>query len=102
MDYVTLRFLHRTTLIHFADASHQFTPPTAIPHDQSVHGQLVHRGRAWADHITEPWKILVYVGAYIIFSVGFDLTIFALLGDAVLAIGTFIDLYTLSVSIEYR
>ena len=93
---------HHTSTSHLHITSIQLTPPTAIPHDQSVHGQLVHRGRAWADHITEPWKILVYVGAYIIFSVGFDLTIFALLGDAVLAIGTFIDSYTLSVSIEYR
>jgi hypothetical protein len=52
-----------------------------------VHGQLVVRGLAWAQHINEPWKILVYAGAYIIFSVGFDITIIALLGDAVLAVG---------------
>lgn len=45
------------------------------------------RGRAWGAHIKETWTILVYVGAYIIFSVGFDITICALLGDAVLAIG---------------
>jgi hypothetical protein len=55
--------------------------------DATVHGQLVKSGRAWADHINEPWNILVCVGAYIIFSVGFDITICALLGDAVLAIG---------------
>lgn len=55
--------------------------------DSSVHGQLVLRGRAWGAHISETWTILVYVGAYIIFSVGFDITICALLGDAVLAIG---------------
>jgi hypothetical protein len=52
-----------------------------------VHSQLVRRGRAWGAHITETWTILVYVGAYIIFSVGFDITICSLLGDAVLAIG---------------
>lgn len=52
-----------------------------------MHGQLVKSGRAWGDHINEPWNILVCVGAYIIFSVGFDITICALCGDAVLALG---------------
>ena len=54
----------------------------------SVHSQLVHRGKAWADHISEPWKILVYVGIYIILSVGLELTVCSLLGTAVLTIGT--------------
>jgi hypothetical protein len=65
----------------------QHTPTAKCLGDTSVHGQLVVRGLAWAQHINEPWKILVYAGAYIIFSVGFDITIIALLGDAVLAIG---------------
>lgn len=56
-------------------------------YESSVHSQLVQRGRAWGAHINETWTILVYVGAYIIFSVGFDITICSLLGDAVLAIG---------------
>lgn len=60
-----------------------------MPADHSVHGQLVQRGKAWANHISEPWKILVYVGAYIILSVGLELTICSLLGDAVLAIGEY-------------
>ena len=55
--------------------------------DSTVHGQLVKSGRAWGNHINEPWNILVCVGAYIIFSVGFDITICALCGDAVLAMG---------------
>jgi hypothetical protein len=71
--------------------------------DATVHGQLVKSGRAWADHINEPWNILVCVGAYIIFSVGFDITICALLGDAVLAIGqsnttTYMHTHTLTLS----
>ena len=57
--------------------------------DATVHGQLVKSGRAWGDHINEPWNILVCVGVYIIFSVGFDITICALCGDAVLAMGQF-------------
>lgn len=52
-----------------------------------MHGQLVARGRAWGAHIAEPWRILVCAGAYIILSVGLEITVCALLGDAVLAIG---------------
>jgi hypothetical protein len=54
--------------------------------DDSVHGQLVKRGRAWGAHLNEPWRILCFAGAYIILSVGFQLTVCSLLGDMVLAI----------------
>ena len=96
--------LSKQTILSFFPHSHpdphtHHRPQTHHPHtltyyhvakslgDTSVHGQLVARGLAWAQHINETWKILVYAGAYIIFSVGFDITIIALLGDAVLAIG---------------
>jgi hypothetical protein len=47
---------------------------------------LIEQGLAWAAHINEPWHILVLVGIYIIISVGIDITIFAIIGDAILAI----------------
>jgi hypothetical protein len=53
---------------------------------KSVHANLVLRGQAWGAHVNEPWRILCMVGTYIILSVGFQLTICALAGDAVLAI----------------
>jgi hypothetical protein len=54
--------------------------------DYSVHRALVRQGRVWADHINEPWKVLVLAGLYIIISVGFGLPIIGLLADAFLAI----------------
>jgi hypothetical protein len=54
--------------------------------ENTLNYQLVARGNAWADHINEPWNILVAVGLYIIISVGFGLPIFGLCGDLILLI----------------
>jgi hypothetical protein len=48
-----------------------------------VHSQLVKKGRQWADHINEPWHMLVLVAVYIFLSVGLGITLFCGLGDAV-------------------
>ena len=53
---------------------------------EETHTELVKQGRLWGAHITEPWTILVFVGIYILLSVGLGLPIMGLLGDAVVAI----------------
>lgn len=52
----------------------------------STYEGLVTQGKAWAAHINETWHMLVLAGIYIFFSVGLGLSIFALIGDAILAI----------------
>jgi uncharacterized membrane protein YgcG len=52
----------------------------------SVNAALVARGRAWAEHINESWKVLVLAGLYIFISVGFGLPIVGLLADAFIAV----------------
>jgi len=52
----------------------------------TTHVELVEQGKTWAAHINEPWHVLVLVSCYIMLSVGLGITIFGLLGDAVLAI----------------
>ena len=37
---------------------------------EETHTQLVKQGKAWGAHIAEPWTILVFVGLYILLSVG--------------------------------
>jgi hypothetical protein len=54
--------------------------------DTGIHGQLVKSGNQWADHINEPWHVLVAVAAYIFISVGFGVTLFCGIGDAVAAV----------------
>ena len=51
-----------------------------------THTALVAQGRHWGAHIAEPWNILVFVGIYIILSVGLNLPIFGLLADLVVVI----------------
>eukprot|EP01038_Epipyxis_sp_PR26KG_P007438 gene7438-10134_t len=51
-----------------------------------IHNTLVAQGRAWADHISEPWNILVAVGIYITISVGFGIPIFGTCVDIIIII----------------
>jgi hypothetical protein len=37
---------------------------------EETHTALVKQGKAWGAHIAEPWTILVFVGLYILLSVG--------------------------------
>lgn len=45
-----------------------------------TNAELVAQGKLWGAHIAEPWNILVFVGVYIILSVGLGLPLFGLLG----------------------
>ena len=79
---LVLRLIRRLFVMHVdAPDYKKLTPATG-----SVHAELVHSGRTWADHLNEPWRMLVFAGFYIIFSVGFGLPIVGLLADAVAAI----------------
>eukprot|EP01038_Epipyxis_sp_PR26KG_P011709 gene11709-15674_t len=51
-----------------------------------IHNALVEQGRAWADHINEPWNILVAVGIYITISVGLGIPIFGTCVDIIIMI----------------
>ena len=51
-----------------------------------THTELVAQGRLWGAHLAEPWNILVFVGTYIILSVGLGLPIFGLLADLIVVI----------------
>jgi hypothetical protein len=48
-----------------------------------IHGKLVKSGHQWADHINEPWHVLVAVAIYIFISVGLGVTLFCGIGDAI-------------------
>ena len=52
----------------------------------STNAMLVAQGKKWAEHVQEPWCVLVLAGTYIIFSVGLNLPIFGLFADAIKAI----------------
>ena len=54
--------------------------------NNAVHEALIQRGKNWANHINEPWQVMVLVAVYFIISVGFGMPIFGLLGDAFVAI----------------
>ena len=63
------------------------TDGEAIPDTvESIHGRLVRQGLNWGAHISENWRMLVYVFFYILLSVGVGLPIFGLLGDAIATI----------------
>lgn len=52
----------------------------------TTHQRLVRQGQRWGEHISEPWSVLVCVGAYIIASVGLGLPIFNVLAHAIIGI----------------
>jgi hypothetical protein len=54
--------------------------------DNSVHQALVAQGRKWAEHVNEPWKVLVIAGLYIFLSVALGLPICGLIADALVKI----------------
>lgn len=51
-----------------------------------THSHLVQQGRAWGEHVSEPWNVLVLTGIYIFLSVGLGLPIFGLLSDIIVSI----------------
>ena len=57
-----------------------------VMYETIPHSRLVHQGRAWGRHLTEPWQMLVIAAGYILISVGFGLPICGLISDAICAI----------------
>jgi len=49
------------------------------PYEKEVNESLIQQGKRWGDHINEPWNVLVYVGCFIIATVGCGLTPFSVL-----------------------
>ena len=56
------------------DTSNKFTS-----HKTNVHEALIKQGRKWGRHIAEPWNITLFVGFYLLISVGFNLPLFGTL-----------------------
>jgi hypothetical protein len=79
---ILLGFVRKYIIMHVDTPDYKkYTPATG-----SVYLELVSRGRAWADHVNEYWRMLCFAGFYVIFSVGLGLPIFGLIADAIVAI----------------
>ncbi len=70
----------------FGNAINVDADGTPLKVDHSPHAQLVKQGKAWAAHVNEPWNVLLAVGLYLLISIGLNLPIFGLIGDAIVAI----------------
>ena len=64
----------------------QLTPKAGSNAPGSTHATLVAQGKCWAEHIQEPWCVLVLASSYIIFSVGLNVPLFGVLSDVAVAI----------------
>lgn len=54
--------------------------------DLDTNKDLRAKGQMWAEHIREPWIVLVLVGVYLIISVGFGIPLFGTIATIILAI----------------
>lgn len=56
---------------------------TGNPKESLLHNEIVHRGKVWAEHVKEPWIVLLMVGAYFIVSIGLGITFFVTIGTLI-------------------
>lgn len=49
----------------------------------TIHDALRKQGKEWGRHVSEPWNILVFVGFYIVLSVGLGAPIFGVIADQI-------------------
>lgn len=62
-------------------------PKADLQHEPTTHDQLVAKGRMWAEHINEPWRVLVLAGAWILFSVTLGVPLFGTTATVLASIG---------------
>ena len=55
----------------------------------SMRQSLLNQGKAWSEHVAEPWHVLVLVGAYVIVSVTLGLPLFGIIFNFVFYILVF-------------
>lgn len=53
------------------------------PRESLLHTELVNRGKTWAEHVKEPWIVLLLVGTYFLISIGLGITFFVTIGTLI-------------------
>lgn len=82
MDHLLSTMIPTVATIVGYDAEKNPLPKYAL----TVRNELVAQGKAWAEHINEPWMMTVFVGVYLLISVGLGLPLFGCIASVVVAI----------------